>query len=66
MAMYFDMYGNPTKPKSAGLILPLALAQRELTRISRADSDPFVLHAASRLRILWTLWRASHRAEFGG
>jgi 15-cis-phytoene synthase len=48
------------------VFLPLALAQRELTRISRADSDPFVLHAASRLRILWTLWRASHRAEFGG
>jgi hypothetical protein len=26
MAMYFDIYGNPTKPKSASLIMPLLLA----------------------------------------
>ena len=44
------------------VFLPLALVQRELMRISRADSDPFVPHVTSRLRILWTLWRASHRA----
>ena len=25
MATYFDAYGNPVKPKSAGLILPLVV-----------------------------------------
>ncbi|MCA6114010.1 squalene/phytoene synthase family protein [Bradyrhizobium sp. WSM 1738] len=48
------------------IFLPLALIRRELTRMSRADADPFVLHTTSRLRILWTLWRASRTREFGG
>jgi phytoene synthase len=48
------------------VFLPLALVRRDLTRLSRADSDPFVPQAASRLRTLWTLWRASRSAEFGG
>jgi len=46
--------------------LPLALVRHELTRMSRADSDPFALHVTSRLRTLWTLWRASRSREFGG
>ncbi|HEV7410905.1 MAG TPA: phytoene/squalene synthase family protein [Bradyrhizobium sp.] len=41
------------------LFLPLALVRRDLKRMSRADSEPFTPRAASRLRTLWTLWRAS-------
>jgi phytoene synthase len=48
------------------IFLPLALVRRELTRMVRADFDPFVLEPASRLRTLWTLWRASRTKEFGG
>jgi len=46
------------------LFLPLALVRRDLARMSRADSDPFVPHPASRFRTLWTLWRAARSAEF--
>jgi phytoene synthase len=48
------------------VFLPLALVRRDLKRMSRADNDPFVPHVTSRLRILWTLWRASRTREFGG
>ncbi|MEP6839488.1 MAG: phytoene/squalene synthase family protein [Bradyrhizobium sp.] len=48
------------------VFLPLALVRRDLNRLSRADSDPFVPRATSRLRTLWTLWRASRSSEFGG
>ena len=41
------------------VFLPLALVRHELARMSRADTDPFVPHVPSRLRTLWTLWRAS-------
>jgi phytoene synthase len=44
--------------------LPLALVRRELERMSRADSDPFVPHVTSRFRTLWTLWRASRTKLF--
>lgn len=47
------------------IFLPLALVQRDLKRMSRADVDPFVPVPTSRLRILWTLWRASRKREFG-
>ena len=53
-------------PSVRRVFLPLAVGRRDLKRMSRADSDPFVPHAASRLSILWTLWRASRKAEFGG
>jgi phytoene synthase len=53
-------------PDVRPVFLPLALLQRDLKRMSRADHDFFVPHATSRLRILWTLWRASRRREFGG
>jgi phytoene synthase len=46
------------------VFLPLALVARDLKRMSRADCDPFVLHVTSRLRTLWTLWRASRSREF--
>ncbi|MFB9266519.1 phytoene/squalene synthase family protein [Bradyrhizobium erythrophlei] len=48
------------------IFLPLAFVRRELSLMARADNDPFQPKAASRLRILWTLWRASRRREFGG
>jgi 15-cis-phytoene synthase len=48
------------------IFLPLALVRRDCKRMSRADSDPFVPRVPSRLRTLWTLWRASRSPEFGG
>lgn len=48
------------------IFLPLALVRRELARMAHADFDPFVLQPTSRLRTLWTLWRASRAKEFGG
>ena len=48
------------------IFLPLALVRRDLARMARADFDPFVLEPTSRLRTLWTLWRASRSKAFGG
>lgn len=48
------------------VFLPLALIRRDLKRMSRADVDPFIPQPPSRLRTLWTLWRASRSKEFGG
>jgi 15-cis-phytoene synthase len=48
------------------VFLPLVLVRRDLKRMSRADNDPFVAHDASRLAMLWTLWRASRSREFAG
>jgi phytoene synthase len=53
-------------PQVRRVFLPLALVRRDLTRMARADNDPFALQAGSRLRTLWTLWRASKSREFGG
>ncbi|MEH2477648.1 phytoene synthase [Nitrobacteraceae bacterium AZCC 2146] len=44
--------------------LPLALVTRDLERMANADVDPFALHVRSRLRTLWTLWRASKSKMF--
>jgi 15-cis-phytoene synthase len=52
----------PVRP----IFLPLALVERGLRRMSRADSDPFAPQPASRLRTLWTLWRAARSRQFGG
>ena len=46
-------------PEVRPVFLPLALVARDLERMSRADNNPFVPHGTSRLRTLWTLWRAS-------
>ncbi len=46
------------------LFLPLTLVRRDLKRMSRADSDLFAPLTTSRLRTLWTLWRASRSKEF--
>jgi phytoene synthase len=51
-------------PEVRPVFLPLALVVRDLERMSRADSDPFVPHVRSRLRTLWTLWRASRSPKF--
>jgi phytoene synthase len=51
-------------PELRPLFLPLALVRRELARMSRADSDLFAPRATSRLRTLWTLWRASRTKAF--
>jgi 15-cis-phytoene synthase len=51
-------------PEVRPVFLPLALVDRDLKRMARADSDPFTPHATSRLRTLWTLWRASRSKVF--
>ena len=52
-------------PEVRPVFLPLALLRRDLKRMSRADSDPFVPRLPSRFRTLWTLWRASRASDFG-
>lgn len=51
-------------PDVRPLFLPMALVRRDLELTSRPDSDPFMAQPASRLRILWTLWRASRSQHF--
>jgi phytoene synthase len=51
-------------PEVRPLFLPLALVRRDLKRMSRADCDLFMPRATSRLRTLWTLWRASRSPPF--
>ncbi len=51
-------------PQIRPVFLPLALVDRDLTRMSRADNDPFMPQTTSRLRTLWTLWRASRSRQF--
>jgi phytoene synthase len=51
-------------PEVRPLFLPLALARRDLRRMSRADCNPFTPRVTSRLRTLWTLWRAARTAPF--
>ncbi len=47
------------------IFLPLACVRRELNRARRAEYDPFLPRPVSRLRTLWTLWRAARTEEFG-
>ena len=51
-------------PPARVAFLPLALVRRDLARLSRADRNPFLPQPESRLRTLWTLWRASRSREF--
>jgi phytoene synthase len=51
-------------PEVRPVFLPLAVLRRDLTRMSRADSDPFTPWITSRFRTLWRLWRASRSREF--
>jgi 15-cis-phytoene synthase len=51
-------------PEARPIFLPLALVRRDLARMSRADTDPFVPKPRSRFSTLWTLWRASRSRMF--
>jgi phytoene synthase len=51
-------------PQVRPVFLPLALVERNLQHMSRADNDPFVPQVTSRFRTLWTLWRASRSRLF--
>ena len=51
-------------PEARAVFLPLVLVRRDLEHMARADHDPFVPHATSRLRVLWALWRASRSRTF--
>lgn len=44
--------------------LPLSQVRADLKRLSRLGRNPFTPQPASRLRTLWTLWRASRSREF--
>jgi phytoene synthase len=61
----FALLAN-TPPEVRMILLPLALVRRDLGRMSRADSDPFMPRISSRLSTLWTLWRASRSKSFRG
>ncbi|MEA2836061.1 MAG: 15-cis-phytoene synthase [Bradyrhizobium sp.] len=52
-------------PEVRPLFLPLALVRRDLKRMSRGDSNLFTPRVTSRLRTLWTLWRAARAPLFG-
>jgi phytoene synthase len=51
-------------PEARPIFLPLTLVRRDLVRMSRADTDPFVPRVTSRFSNLWTLWRASRSRQF--
>jgi phytoene synthase len=59
----FALLGD-VPPEVRPVFLPLALVERDLKRMSRADNDPFVPQTTSRFRTLWTLWRASRSRGF--
>lgn len=44
--------------------LPLSQVRADLKRLSQPGRNPFVPQPTSRLRTLWTLWRASRSREF--
>ncbi|MDA9464932.1 phytoene/squalene synthase family protein [Bradyrhizobium sp. CCBAU 53415] len=51
-------------PSVRPAFLPLSQARADLKRLSRPGRNPFALQPSSRLRTLWTLWRASRLREF--
>jgi Phytoene/squalene synthetase len=51
-------------PSMRPAFLPLSQAQADLERLSRPGRNLFTLQPSSRLRTLWTLWRASRSREF--
>ncbi len=53
-------------PESRAAFLPLAQVRHELESFSRADRDLFLRQSTSRLKTLWTLWRASRTEDFAG
>ena len=59
----FALLGD-VPPEVRPVFLPLALVERDLKRMSRADNDPFVPQMTSRFRTLWTLWLMSRSRVF--
>jgi phytoene synthase len=51
-------------PEVRPVFLPLAGVARDLSRMALADTDLFRPQVTSRLRTLWTLWRASRSRPF--
>lgn len=51
-------------PLARAAFLPVSQARADLDRLSRPGRNPFAPHPVSRLRTLWTLWRASRSREF--
>ncbi len=51
-------------PSVRPAFLPLSQARADLKRLSRPGRNLFAPQPASRLRTLWTLWRASRSREF--
>ncbi|MDE5463092.1 phytoene/squalene synthase family protein [Bradyrhizobium sp. CSS354] len=55
----------PEVPVSARpAFLPLSQVRADLERLSQPGRDPFTPQPSSRLRTLWTLWRASRSPKF--
>jgi phytoene synthase len=53
-----------TQSELLPIFLPLSIVRRDLTRLSRADNDPFVPRVRSRFSALWLTWRASRSTPF--
>ncbi|MCP3444468.1 phytoene/squalene synthase family protein [Bradyrhizobium sp. CCGUVB14] len=51
-------------PSARAAFLPLGQARADLDRLVRPGRNPFAPQPVSRLRTLWTLWRASRSREF--
>jgi len=51
-------------PPARSAFLPLSQVRADLKRLSRPGRNPFTPQPSSRLRTLWTLWRASRSREF--
>jgi len=51
-------------PSVRPAFLPLSQTQADLKRLSQPGRNPFAPLPPSRLRTLWTLWRASRSREF--
>jgi phytoene synthase len=51
-------------PSARAAFLPLSQVRADLGRLSRPGRNPFAPQPVSRLRTLWTLWRASRSREF--
>ncbi|MCO5129572.1 MAG: squalene/phytoene synthase family protein [Xanthobacteraceae bacterium] len=62
--MYGPLMALP--PGARRVFLPMAMARRTLERTLLPDFDPYKPQPDSRLRILWTLWRASRSRDFRG
>jgi phytoene synthase len=51
-------------PAARAAFLPMALVEHDLMQMAQPGHDPFAVYLRSRLRTLWTLWRASRSRSF--